>query len=234
MCLVAGRGECTASERVALARHIRHRHGRDLSGGGIAGSWRRVTPAMWFMLDASGRIQNTASGQGPMTRSGDARAPHGAPPPCVLYSRLDQATSTSTADQHRCMAGNDATAALLLPGGGAKNARTPPTYGSTMAPGIFPGLVRHATLAACVLLAGCGAPPSKATPVAAATSSATLTEDALIPAYRARFNRARAVIAVVGENTGVEISDFLVPFAIRCWRSCANADCSQHWAAADR
>lgn len=52
----------------------------------------------------------------------------------------------------------------------------------------------------------------------------------MIPAYRARFNRARAVIAVVGENTGVEISDFLVPFAIRCWRSYPNADCSQHWA----
>ncbi len=35
-----------------------------------------------------------------------------------------------------------------------------------------------------------------------------------IPAYRARPNRSRAVIAVVGENAGVEISDFLVPFAI--------------------
>ncbi len=72
MCPAAWRGECTAGERVALARHIRHRHGRDLSGGGIAGSWRRGTSAMWSMLDASGRIQNTASGQGPMTRSGDA------------------------------------------------------------------------------------------------------------------------------------------------------------------
>ncbi|WP_254427848.1 DJ-1/PfpI family protein [Stenotrophomonas bentonitica] len=36
----------------------------------------------------------------------------------------------------------------------------------------------------------------------------------MIPAYRPRPGRARAVIAVVGENIGVEVSDFLVPFAI--------------------
>jgi len=83
-----------------------------------------------------------------------------------------------------------------------------------MAHGIFPGFVRHAALAACVSLAGCAGPPSKATPLAAETSGTASSEEASIPAYRARPNRSRAVIAVVGENTGVEVSDFLVPFAI--------------------
>lgn len=36
----------------------------------------------------------------------------------------------------------------------------------------------------------------------------------MIPAYRARPGHTRAVIAVVGENRGVEVSDLLVPFAI--------------------
>lgn len=53
---------------------------------------------------------------------------HDAPPPCVLCSRLDQATSTSTADQHRRIAGNDVTAALLLRGSGQRmHAHHPPT-----------------------------------------------------------------------------------------------------------
>lgn len=83
-----------------------------------------------------------------------------------------------------------------------------------MASRTFAVLVLHATWAAPVLLAGCAAPSSKAARPTEVASSAATTQESVIPSYRARPGRARAVIAVVGENTGVEVSDFLVPFAI--------------------
>lgn len=98
--------------------------------------------------------------------------------------------------------------------GRAKNARTLPIYGSTMASRIFPGRVLCAAWAASLLLAGCAGPPSRTTRPAEQAPGASSTHEAAIPAYRARPGRTRAVIAVVGENSGVEVSDFLVPFAI--------------------
>jgi len=35
-----------------------------------------------------------------------------------------------------------------------------------------------------------------------------------IPAYHARFGRERAVIAVVGENSGTELTDFVIPYGV--------------------
>jgi putative intracellular protease/amidase len=35
-----------------------------------------------------------------------------------------------------------------------------------------------------------------------------------IPAHEARFGRARPVIAVVGENSGTELTDFVIPFGV--------------------
>ena len=35
-----------------------------------------------------------------------------------------------------------------------------------------------------------------------------------LPAYRARFDRARPLIAVVGLNAGTEVTDFVVPYGI--------------------
>lgn len=96
-CPVAGQGECTAGKRVAQARQIRHRHGRDLSGWGLAGSWRRATPAVTSMLDAWPPIQNTALGQGPMTRSGDACA-HVVPRASAM--RLGRQAGSGDTSQH--------------------------------------------------------------------------------------------------------------------------------------
>lgn len=83
-----------------------------------------------------------------------------------------------------------------------------------MAPRTFPGRVLHAAWAVSVVLAGCAGPPSKTTRPAEQAPSTSFTQEEVIPAYRARPGRARAVVAVVGENSGVEVSDFLVPFAI--------------------
>lgn len=83
-----------------------------------------------------------------------------------------------------------------------------------MAPLMFQRVIRRAAWAACMILAGCAEPaarsalPARGAPDIAATAQATL------PPYRARTARARPVIAVVANNAGVEVSDFLVPFAI--------------------
>ncbi len=83
-----------------------------------------------------------------------------------------------------------------------------------MAPRTLPGRVLYAAWAVSAVLAGCAGPPSETTRPAEQAPSAAPTLEAMIPAYRARPSRARAVIAVVGENSGVEVSDFLVYFAI--------------------
>lgn len=78
----------------------------------------------------------------------------------------------------------------------------------------FPGRFLHAAWAVSVVLAGCAGPPARSTRPAEQAPSASSIQESVIPAYRARPGRTRAVIAVVGENSGVEVSDFLVPFAI--------------------
>lgn len=83
-----------------------------------------------------------------------------------------------------------------------------------MAPRTFPGRILYAAWAVSVVLAGCAGPPARTTRPAEQAPSASSTQESVIPAYRPRPGRARAVIAVVGENIGVEVSDFLVPFAI--------------------
>lgn len=40
------------------------------------------------------------------------------------------------------------------------------------------------------------------------------TVDAPLPLYRARFERTRPVIAIVGENSGTELSDFAIPYGV--------------------
>jgi hypothetical protein len=47
--------------------------------------------------------------------------------------------------------------------------------------------------------------------VLAATASAASEH---VPAYEARFGRSRPVIAVVGENAGTELTDFVIPFGV--------------------
>ncbi|QYM78363.1 DJ-1/PfpI family protein [Horticoccus luteus] len=46
----------------------------------------------------------------------------------------------------------------------------------------------------------------------AATQPSTV--DAPLPVYRARFERTRPVIAIVGENSGTELSDFAIPYGV--------------------
>ncbi|KQQ84146.1 AraC family transcriptional regulator [Xanthomonas sp. Leaf131] len=75
-------------------------------------------------------------------------------------------------------------------------------------------VVRRAAWVACAILAVCAEPAARsALPIRSAPDIAE-TAPATLPPYRARTGRARPVIAVVGNNAGVEVSDFLVPFAI--------------------
>lgn len=83
-----------------------------------------------------------------------------------------------------------------------------------MAPRTFLGRVLYAAWAVSVVLGGCAGPPAKTTRPAEQAPSASSIQESVIPAYSARPGRARALIAVVGENSGVEVSDFLVLFAI--------------------
>ena len=38
--------------------------------------------------------------------------------------------------------------------------------------------------------------------------------DGSIPTYQARFGRQRPIIAVVGENSGTELTDFVIPYGV--------------------
>lgn len=42
----------------------------------------------------------------------------------------------------------------------------------------------------------------------------TLASSSTLPAYAARFNRAKPVIAVVGENRATELTDYVVPYGV--------------------
>lgn len=61
------------------------------------------------------------------------------------------------------------------------------------------------------VVAALAGPTASTTGVHAA--EAALAGDAL-PAYRARFERARPLIAIVGENSGTELSDFVIPYGV--------------------
>ncbi|WP_225041885.1 DJ-1/PfpI family protein [Xanthomonas campestris] len=78
----------------------------------------------------------------------------------------------------------------------------------------FPRLARHAAWAASLMLAGCAEPSARAVPATSDIAHAAASAQAVIPPYRARTTRARPLVAVVGDNAGVEVSDFLVPYAI--------------------
>ena len=62
-------------------------------------------------------------------------------------------------------------------------------------------------LAACAVVA----PADGWTPEA---GPAGCVPDGAIPAYQARFGRPRPVIAIVGENSGTELTDFVIPYGV--------------------
>lgn len=41
-----------------------------------------------------------------------------------------------------------------------------------------------------------------------------LSREETIPAYEARFGRARPVVAVIGENSGTELTDYVIPYSL--------------------
>lgn len=48
----------------------------------------------------------------------------------------------------------------------------------------------------------------------AATATQALAQPAKIAAYQARFGRSRPIIAVVGQNSGMVLSDYVVPYGV--------------------
>jgi putative intracellular protease/amidase len=51
-------------------------------------------------------------------------------------------------------------------------------------------------------------------PVTAAPAVATEPSTAPIAPYNARFGRTRPVIAIIGENSGTEVTDFMIPYGV--------------------
>ena len=49
---------------------------------------------------------------------------------------------------------------------------------------------------------------------AGASTSAVVAAETTIPHYRARFERQRPLVAVVGENSGTELTDFVIPYGV--------------------
>ena len=91
-----------------------------------------------------------------------------------------------------------------------------PLLGRTMASSAIRRIACRVVFPACVLLAGCAGARSTSTqepPVRNALALAGAAPSG-IPPYLARPGRGRPVVAVVGDNAGVEVSDFLVPFSI--------------------
>ena len=63
---------------------------------------------------------------------------------------------------------------------------------------------------------GCGpiaADPGSASPPAAGAMAAPTIEEHIAP-YRARFGRKRPVIAIVGVNSGTELTDYVIPYGV--------------------
>ena len=75
--------------------------------------------------------------------------------------------------------------------------------------------VRVAMLALASVAVGCGpiaADPGSTSPPAGAVASQTI-EEHILP-YRPRFGRKRPVIAIVGVNSGTELTDYVIPYGV--------------------
>lgn len=70
--------------------------------------------------------------------------------------------------------------------------------------------------ASCVGCAATTAPPEPllAVPAPRQAKSASLATSGTIAPYAARFGRPRPVIALIGENSGTELTDFVLPYAV--------------------
>ena len=68
-------------------------------------------------------------------------------------------------------------------------------------------------LASVAVLAPAGSPAVAAQPQPTPAREAVARAERIEP-YRARFGRARPVIAVIGENGGTELTDFVIPYGI--------------------
>ncbi|MEO6004495.1 MAG: DJ-1/PfpI family protein [Opitutus sp.] len=66
------------------------------------------------------------------------------------------------------------------------------------------------------LLSPCLARSGLAAPDATSSETATISPPAGagIPAYHARFERSRPLIAIIGENVGTELTDFAIPYGV--------------------
>jgi putative intracellular protease/amidase len=85
----------------------------------------------------------------------------------------------------------------------------------TMTTSPFPSRATRLFLLSAALLclaAFVSASPSSATPPDA--RSGTAASDDSLPAYEARFGRQRPVIAIIGENSGTELTDFVIPYGV--------------------
>lgn len=74
---------------------------------------------------------------------------------------------------------------------------------------------RTILLSAASLIVGCGSVATGRTSAAAQQQSvAAQAGDERITPYHARFGRTRPVIAIVGENSGTELTDYVIPYGI--------------------
>ena len=68
-----------------------------------------------------------------------------------------------------------------------------------------------AAAASAAIAAALALPPAAASP---ALASSTIAEAGTIAAFSPRFGRSRPVIAIIGENSGTELTDFVVPYSV--------------------
>lgn len=79
---------------------------------------------------------------------------------------------------------------------------------------IFPFLGRALLLCVALLGLAPAASASSADRTSLHVVTPPSTVDAALPSYRPRFERPRPVIAIVGENSGTELSDFAIPYGV--------------------
>ena len=78
----------------------------------------------------------------------------------------------------------------------------------------YPGPVFAMRLAGLLLGALVGASPASATDLRNASSARAPQAAERIEPYKPRFGRTRPLIAVVGENGGAELTDFVIPYGV--------------------
>ena len=88
------------------------------------------------------------------------------------------------------------------------------TLRSTLAARVDSFTRRNQWRASCALLILSAAVPATAGETNLQVSSPQYRQSADIDTYQARFGRTRPVIAVVGENSGTELTDFVIPYGI--------------------